>query len=241
MKRSVERSLVTAVAVIGLGAMGGITPVGAEEVSSTQQKINEVLAATKGGAQISPYEIAWNNGGAIMAFPLPGEFSAPAPSDAAQKLQAGVVEVPSSTRESAPEMQPPTARDLRTLQDDPVADEPPSSDEKEPDVDIEAADKCPTQIFGNDWYCFYQYKNFGGRRLQWNESHPWGDRIYFSEYNFENKTSSYSNKGGKNITVRGRTVTGSDRSCTRYLWEIEPHYRSKEVPYDNQADCFSTT
>ncbi|MCX2971961.1 hypothetical protein OSB71_24430, partial [Streptomyces sp. JHD 1] len=58
------------------------------EVTSLQREINDVLAKTDGGVQISENEIAWENGSVIMSFPLPGETQAPPSSAAAQKLQA---------------------------------------------------------------------------------------------------------------------------------------------------------
>ncbi|MER6443115.1 peptidase inhibitor family I36 protein [Streptomyces sp. NPDC001185] len=111
---------------------------------------------------------------------------------------------------------------------------------------LAADDGCPTQTFGNDWYCFYQFENFGGRRLQWNESHPHTDLVFFSVYDFDNKTSSWSNKGGKYIYVDGRFVTGQDRSCDQgsiTLWQEAPHSSKAYVgaSLDNKADCFWTS
>ncbi|MCX2971942.1 MULTISPECIES: peptidase inhibitor family I36 protein [Streptomyces] len=97
-------------------------------------------------------------------------------------------------------------------------------------------------MFGNDWYCFYQYKDFGGRRLQWNLVHT--DPVYFSEYDFVNRTSSWSNKGGLTVKVYGRTSSGSDASCRpgngNWLWNMLPHSSSSSVhsSLDNRADCF---
>ncbi|MET7348648.1 hypothetical protein [Streptomyces mirabilis] len=188
----------------------------ADGSDSLQQQIDDVLAKTDGGVQISRNEIAWNGGEVIMAFPLPGEAQAPVSSPAAQRLQAEV---------------PGVAAD---------ATEQPPADESESDSSTTASDSCPTEVFGNDWYCFYQYKNFGGRRLQWNAKHV--DRVFFSAYDFVNRTSSWSNKGGLDIYVMGRTVSGVDDSCsTPELWREGPHSRSTSLPssLDNKADCFA--
>ncbi|MFB8347908.1 peptidase inhibitor family I36 protein [Streptomyces niveus] len=192
----------------------------AEVTDELQQEINDVLAKTEGGVQISQNEIAWNGGEVIMAFPLPGETHAPVSSSAAQRLQSKVSGLP-----------------LDTVED--VAPEPVEPEEYEEPVGAMATDSCPTQTFGNDWYCFYQYKDFGGRRLQW--SAAYNHYVYFSSYDFENRTSSWSNKGGKVIGVYGRTVTGSDLSCTNDLWYEQPHSRSASASPDNQADCFTTS
>ncbi|WP_369263521.1 peptidase inhibitor family I36 protein [Streptomyces sp. R35] len=183
-----------------------------------QQEINEVLSNTQGGVQISRNEIAWNGGEAIMAFPLPGEETAPPSSAAAVKLQTKKSGVSAKSVQSASSGSEALAAD----------------------------DGCPTQVFGPDWYCFYQYENFGGRRLQWNASHGHDDLVFFSEYYFDNKTSSWSNRGGNYIYVEGRSETGQDRSCNDNpieLWIESPHSSKSYVGAadDNKADCFWTT
>ncbi|MFE3250678.1 peptidase inhibitor family I36 protein [Streptomyces sp. NPDC059209] len=218
--RSQRRNIVTFVGAIAL-CLTTLTQANAAEVpDELQREINDVLAKTEGGVQISQNEIAWNGGEAIMAFPLPGETHAPVSSPAAQRLQAEVSELPLDTTE-------------------PAAPEPVEPEELEEPVGTLATDSCPTQAFGNDWYCFYQYKDFGGRRLQWSASYA--SRIYFSDYDFENRTSSWSNKGGLTIKAQGRTETGNDFSCRATLWTENPHSRSSSVVADNQADCFYTS
>ncbi|WP_217240422.1 peptidase inhibitor family I36 protein [Streptomyces sp. AC555_RSS877] len=190
----------------------------ATQTDELQQQIDEVLANTTGGVQISRNEISWNGGEAIMAFPLPGEDVAPPSSDAAVQLQTKTAGV--STKSVAAEAAAGEA--------------------------LAADDGCPTEVFGNDWYCFYQFENYGGRRLQWNASHKHGDMIFFSVYDFDNKTSSWSNKGGKYIYVEGRSQTGMDRSCFEnaiHLWQEAPHTKKAYVgsSLDNKADCFWTS
>ncbi|MEE1804144.1 peptidase inhibitor family I36 protein [Streptomyces sp. NPDC101062] len=109
------------------------------------------------------------------------------------------------------------------------------------EMGVTAADNCPTQAIGKDWYCFWETKNFEGRRLTWNNSHK--SKIYFSDYNFHNKTSSWSNKGDKTIYVYARTQTGSDASCTKLLWTESPHTHNSSLPanLDDRADCFKTS
>ncbi|MFF0740974.1 hypothetical protein ACFYVL_11290 [Streptomyces sp. NPDC004111] len=99
-----------------------------------------------------------------------------------------------------------------------------------------AADNCPTEVFGNDWYCFYQYPNWEGRRLAWNM--PKTRFVNFSDYGFVNMTSSWSNKGEMNIRVYGRTRAGDDNSCIDPLWVEAPHTTDARANADNAADCF---
>ncbi|MEV8391777.1 MULTISPECIES: peptidase inhibitor family I36 protein [unclassified Streptomyces] len=218
--RSKRRHIVSLVGAITL-SLTTLTQANAAEIpDELQQEINDVLAKTEGGVQISRNEIAWNAGEVIMSFPLPGETHTPVSSSAAQRLQAKVVGLPLDTTE-------------------PVAPEPVAPEEGETPLGTTATDSCPTQAFGNDWYCFYQFKDFGGRRLQWSASYS--NYVYFSNYDFVNRTSSWSNKGGKSIYVYGRTVTGQDSSCRVRLWTERDHTRSTSASPDNAADCFSTS
>ncbi|MBK3597027.1 MULTISPECIES: peptidase inhibitor family I36 protein [Streptomyces] len=189
----------------------------AAEPSELQQQIDTVLANTTGGVQISLNEIAWEGGQAIMSFPLPGEEVAPPSSQAAIDLQTQQAGVSKQSVKAAAAAGEALAA---------------------------ASDSCPTEVFGNDWYCFYQYKDFGGRRLQWNQAKH--DVVFFSQFDFVNKTSSWSNKGGKYIYVQGRSQTGSDRSCWEkplILWQEAPHTSKAFVgsSLDNKADCFWTS
>ncbi|MEU5584590.1 peptidase inhibitor family I36 protein [Streptomyces chrestomyceticus] len=200
-----------------------------------QQQIDEVLAKTEGGVQISRNEIAWEEGSVIEAFPLPGETHAPPSSQAAQELQAKASGLPVGTRESSAAMRAYDAP-LTAEEEEPI----PSGEEEPPGTGAVAADNCPTVIFGKDWYCFYQYKNFGGRRLQWRASYV-GPAVMFSKYDFVNRTSSWSNKGGLKIHVYGRTRPGDDSSCFKHYWTENEHERSGGAYPDNAADCFRTS
>ncbi|MEU7188600.1 peptidase inhibitor family I36 protein [Streptomyces sp. NPDC045369] len=185
----------------------------AETVDPLQAEINEVLSKTEGGTQISRYEIAWDDGKVVQSFPLPGEQKAPPFSEAAEKLQAKLAGV--------------SLKALRT-----------ATAQK---ASVQAGGDCPTEVFGRNWYCFYQYNNFAGRRLAWNEPHPLGKK--FSEYNFVNMTSSFSNKGSLTIRVYGRTRPNDDTSCTQLLWTEPPRSYDNDIgdSVDNQADCFETS
>lgn len=193
--------------VLGSALMLGLTSTtsaAAAERNPLQEQINQVLAATEGGVQISAYEIAWNNGEVIMSFPLAGESKARASSPAAQRLQAKVADKPEGT------IKPATADS--TL----------------------ATYYCPTEYFGNDWYCFYEHKDYGGRRLQWNAAHPSG--IDFWEYDFGDKTSSWSNEGGLHIEVDTGWIDGP----RQWIWFEGPHSKSPYVGDANndRADIF---
>ncbi|MGX2995917.1 peptidase inhibitor family I36 protein [Streptomyces sp. JNUCC 64] len=209
---------------------------------SLQQEIDSVLATTTGGVQISRNEIAWDDGRAILAFPLPGETTAPPSSPAARALEART----SGASPSRPTG--PTGTVTVVTPQGPgagvVADEELPPGETEPSDGVSASDNCPTEVFGNDWYCFYQFKNYAGRRLQWNSRQS--GVVHFARYAFLNRTSSWSNKGGLTIEVSGRLRSGQDSSCggaASLLWVERSHSKSASLPnsLDNRADCFRTT
>lgn len=201
------KSLVLAGALV-LGLTSSASAVADGEIP-LQEQIDQVLAKTEGGVQISKNEIAWHGGEVIMSFPLPGESKAPTSSPAAQRLQAKVAGKPTGTVE-------PTAGDVSIQADD---------------------GDCPTEVFGNDWYCFYQNRDFGGRRLQWNATHR--SPVYFADYDFDNKISSWSNKGGKTISVYEDFWVGRPT----WLWDEGDHSRDNYVgnSLDNRADYFITS
>ncbi|KAK1179199.1 peptidase inhibitor family I36 protein [Streptomyces sp. NBS 14/10] len=160
-----RRTTAAALSAVVLGAVGvlGAQPSAFADprTDTLQRQIDETLANTQGGRQISDYEIAWDGGAVIMAFPLPGEEKAPPSSPAAQKLQAKLAGKPYSPRQAA---------------------------------DTRADDDCPTEAIGNDWYCFWDGKNFTGQRVTWNAVHK--EVVLFNEYDFQNEATSWSNKGG---------------------------------------------
>jgi len=92
---------------------------------------------------------------------------------------------------------------------------------------------CPSYVFGNDWYCFYQDKNWGGRRLQWSDAYH--NPVYFSDYGFEKQTSSWVNGGGKTIFV--------DNSSGGQLWQEAAHTVSSYVgdARNDKAWSFTTS
>ncbi|MGA4846611.1 hypothetical protein ACOBQB_10200 [Streptomyces sp. G5(2025)] len=242
-KRKLRASVIGAAVVVAAAAF--TQPSAVAEPDLLQQQIDEVLAKTEGGVQISKNEIAWDGGAAILAFPLTGETQAPPSSPAARRLQAKQAGISLKEAEKAEDRgdRGPSAA-VNATDADPegeAVDESLPNGEVEPTADATVVDTCPTETFGNDWYCFYQYKNLKGRRLSWNAAHR--DKVYFSYYDFGNRTSSWSNRGGKSIYVWGRSRAGDDTSCNRHLWKEDDHTRSLSLPssLDNRADCFYTS
>lgn len=86
----------------------------------------------------------------------------------------------------------------------------------------------------NGWYCFYQNKNYGGRRLQFRDC---GDSQYFVDYGFRNQTSSWQNRTRHTVEVFDEDV-----DPWKLLWTMNPGAESIDVgsAADNKADFFTT-
>ncbi|MGA4841050.1 peptidase inhibitor family I36 protein [Streptomyces sp. G45] len=109
-------------------------------------------------------------------------------------------------------------------------------DTSEPLADWEG---CPAGQDDNRWYCFYQHKDFGGRRLRWNYAHC-REVVKFKDFDFKNRTSSWVNTT-RNIAHWGMIVKvwqadGPDR----LLWTERPWSKSSYVGDDDndKADHF---
>ncbi|NGN68573.1 hypothetical protein G5C51_32340 [Streptomyces sp. A7024] len=210
------------------------------EADELQKQINEALARTEGAQQISSYEIAWDEGRAILAFPRPGEVEAAPSSVAAVRLMAKSAGVKESDIDPTGE-----TYGVAALSDESGDEIPADEQGDQTSVDPMKADTCPTQAFGDDWYCFYQKKYFEGRRLQWQGRYD-DKKVYFEKYDFRNRTSGYSNKSGKKIYTydyeRASPGVPNVYTCTNHLWTEDPHERSSSLPayLDDAADCFKT-
>ncbi|MDF3139975.1 MULTISPECIES: peptidase inhibitor family I36 protein [unclassified Streptomyces] len=197
-----------------LAMTAAATPASAQTApDSLQREIDQVIAE-KGGVQISRYGIAWKDDGVILAFPLPGEEAAPPPSNAAQEIQVKAAEQEAAERglpRSAARIEPRATR----------------------------VGGCPTETFGNDWYCFYDGTNYGGRRLQWNATHS--KRVDFNPYDFRDKTTSWVNGGGLTVRVYNYNNACSNGVCR--LWTENAHSSSTGVAtsLNNKADFFTAT
>lgn len=176
----------------------------ADDAVLLQREVDEQLATTPGGVQVSANEVAYPDGGPVITFPMPGESQAPASSAAALKAQGA------------------SDTEVATIEQD--AAKPAS------DVDWHG---CPAGASDNRWYCFYEYRSFGGRRLQWNEKHC--DYMDFNPWDFEGETSSWVNTGA--LTVKA--YTESDYSGLFVIWTEKPQNMSAAANPDNAALGFT--
>lgn len=90
------------------------------------------------------------------------------------------------------------------------------------------------QTCASGWYCFYQYKDYGGRKLQFQDC---GSTQYLTNYGFGNKTTSWKNASKHTIYTYNNATTPPTS-----LWTEEPNSASANVgdTLDNRADSFYT-
>ncbi len=75
-----------------------------------------------------------------------------------------------------------------------------------------ASDSCPWYVAGDHFYCFYQDKNFNGRRLQWSYQYCYSYNlkpyINFTDYSFNDQASSWVNNGNHIISAYNNINAG---------------------------------
>lgn len=82
------------------------------------------------------------------------------------------------------------------------------------------------------WFCFYQFKNYNGRRLQFRDC----GTQRFSRWGFANKTSSWVNTTGKTVVV----YDWPPKKPLMFLWTERPRTKAASVGMnDNKADIFT--
>lgn len=96
-------------------------------------------------------------------------------------------------------------------------------------MDVEG---CQSGPFTSDYYCFYQYSNWGGRKLSFKDC---GYTQYFADYGFRNEASSWVNTTNNTVRVYDY-ASGADI----LLWREEPDAKSSYVGSgaNDRADYF---
>lgn len=86
-------------------------------------------------------------------------------------------------------------------------------------------------------YCFFQYTNYGGRKLTFKDCGATGLWQYLTDYGFGNKTSSWQNYSTNTVLVYNQATTPPTT-----LWTENPGAESADVgtAVDNKADAFET-
>ncbi|RAY15407.1 hypothetical protein DPM19_11990 [Actinomadura craniellae] len=84
------------------------------------------------------------------------------------------------------------------------------------------------------WYCFFQYSNYRGRMLQFQDC---GGDQFLGDYGFRNYTTSWQNHTGHTVEVFDEDV-----QPWKLLWTEHPTTEAVSVgtEADNRADFFTT-
>lgn len=175
-----------------------------------QEDIDAVLAKTPDAKQISQFEISWDGGKVLEAFPAPGQRQAPPMSNAAIRASA------------------PNARAARK-----------QIKAKKRIQTRGTSNSCPWVAGGTKYYCFYEDADFNGRRLQWSYQYCYSYNnskyINFADYSFSNKASSWVNNSNHTISVFDGKNAGGD-----LLWKESRVSHSSYVgkPSNDKASSF---
>lgn len=96
-----------------------------------------------------------------------------------------------------------------------------------PDGAAALAQRCP-----NGWSCFFEHDGWGGRMLKFCSCDVWR---HFSDYGFNNQTSSWHNALGKSVEVND-----DDAPSPIHLWNEDANARSSYVGdwANDRADVF---
>ncbi|WP_242614072.1 peptidase inhibitor family I36 protein [Actinomadura roseirufa] len=99
-------------------------------------------------------------------------------------------------------------------------------------ADMAAADPCATGA-----YCFYDGKDFTGRKLTFRDCGKTGLWQFLTDYGFGNKTSSWQNRTKHTVVVYDQATQPPTT-----LWTENPGAESVNVgtAADNKADAFET-
>lgn len=141
-----------------------------------QARVDEALASRDGGVQISQYEVAWPDQGAVLALTPPGARVAPPASAQALRHDSKAV-------------------NLRAGVDPSIAS---STDVVTP---MGSSASCPWTWGGTYWYCFYVDKDFNGDRFQFSYRYCNGSYVNLNDWNRSNQASSWVNNTNFTIDV----------------------------------------
>jgi hypothetical protein len=127
----------------------------------TQAELDRVMALQPGGVQVSDNAVVWGDGDVVLVVPDPGQPTAP------EGLGKNI---------RADALTSPAMRALATV------------DQTDGAARIGATHGCPGGLLTRDYYCFYQFRDWRGRRVQFTGATATGDA---EEWGFNNGTTSW--------------------------------------------------
>ncbi len=134
-----------------------------------QAELDRVMALQPGGTQVSDNAVVWGDGDVVLVVPSRGQAKAPA--GLGTHVRRHLLDTPG----------------LRSLDTTNVAAARGAQAGAGSGQSFDTHD-CPGGAFKKDYYCFYQYRDWGGRRVQFTGQ---TSEAHASDWGFNNGTTSW--------------------------------------------------
>ena len=165
--------VVGALLSIGL-SVGALTtssaPVSA--IDTRQAEIDRIMALQPGGTQVSDNAVVWGDGDIVLVVPDPGRRIAP--DGLGHNVRTDLLTTPSMRA-----LDTTAASNATTTT---------ASLDATADAALLSTHGCPGGLLVKDYYCFYQYRDWGGRRVQFTGATATGSA---KAWGFNNGTTSW--------------------------------------------------
>ena len=212
---SVLRTCIATVATLSFALVASSTssasaptisaPAASAGTSSSQQQLDAVMSLRPGGIQVSDNAVVWGNGDVVLVVPSPGQRTAPA--GLGNNVRKELLTTPALRRLD-------TTSSVNSANTTSAAQVAQAAD---------AWHGCPGGYTVKDYYCFYQYSDWGGRRVQFSGDTSPG---YADEWGFDNGTTSWVSRdvdciveafNYKNLNPVNRLWTEQENSMSSYV------------------------
>lgn len=190
----------------------------AQANESPQSQLDAIMALHPGGVQVSDNAVVWGDGDVVFVVPDAG--SKVAARGLGSNIRADRVRTPALKALAKLGNGTTTGTDTRE-----------SSGSAGP---LGAAWTCPHGVGAKDYYCFYQYSNFNGRRVQFTGA---TSADYASNWGFNNGTTSWAS-WDVDWTVRAYDYAGGPHLWTEVEKSSSSHVGSTN---DNRLSYWTCT
>lgn len=203
-----KTSLVMAASMVAV-LLATATAANAQVDGSPQSELDAAMKLTPGGVQVSDNAVVWGDGDVVLVVPDAG--SSVAPSGLGSNIRADRVRTPA----------------LQALVEQ-------GENSNKSVVAQGSSSTCPHGVTVSDYYCFYQYSNFNGRRVQFTGA---TQAAYAANYGFDNGTSSWVSW---DVDCRVRSY---DNAGSTLLWTQNENSQSSYVgsTNDNRMSFWTCT
>ncbi len=174
-----------------------------------QAELDRVMALQPGGIQVSDNAVVWGDGDVVLVVPSRGQAKAPA--GLGTHVRRHLLDTPG----------------LRSLDTTNVASARGAQAGAGSGQSFDTQD-CPGGAFKKDYYCFYQYRDWGGRRVQFTGDTKAADA---ADWGFNNGTTSWVSNDVDCTVKAYNAERPSDMS--NWMWKQPENSSSSYVGSDN--------